>query len=179
MPFLLPWIATMGYCHCRQVSWGVASHRSDLRRSRAQIHANHTPFFSELSSSFPSWHIGQELLYEDLEDLPLPKWRICSAWRRWTCLHMYPQPPPHGHPWAILPWWTLLPLYKSAIHCPWPPHPNPQEQLVPLLITSPKPWPGLAHPTYYKRWLGYKRKWTWPWGSYWPWKLPWTLTKGS
>ena len=96
--------------------------------------------------------------YEALEDLPLPKQRMCLAWRRWTHLHMYLQPPPSRHPQATPPHGTLPSLHKSAIHCPQPPHPNPQEQLVPLLITSPKPWPGLAHPTYHKKWPSYKRK---------------------
>ena len=39
-------------------------------------------------------------------------------------------------PWVTPPQGTPPPSYKSAIHSPQPPHPNPKEQLVPLLITS-------------------------------------------
>ena len=61
LPFVLPWFATMGYCHHRHISWGAASHRSDLRGHWTWIYANHTPFSSKLNSSFPSQHTVWEI----------------------------------------------------------------------------------------------------------------------
>ena len=70
LPFLLPWIATMGYHHLRWISWGAASRRSDLRGCRAWIHANHT---ASPASSTPASHhntLGEKLPYEAPGDLP-------------------------------------------------------------------------------------------------------------
>ena len=66
--FLLPWIATMGYCHYRQFSWGAASHRSDLRGKLSM-----NPFYPP-----PPWAshhntLGRELPYEALK-WSAPSW---------------------------------------------------------------------------------------------------------
>ena len=121
-PFLLPWIATMGHNHQRQISWGATYHRSDHRRNRVHIHANHTPFFSKPSSSFPSWHTGWEItLWGPGRYAPFPNKgstqpRGDGLAIMYTCSHLPPDIPGNATPRDS--------SYKLAIHHPQPPPPN-------------------------------------------------------